>query len=150
MPVTLLNNDADISKLIRLAGTQSAKFAETAHNAAYNAIAACDRTGDIRHMQALLDAVPARAKVAIAAYAVQFGKFRYNPKEHKFGFAKSGTTDLAGAEAIGPMEWIKPKADPVKHAFDLKAEIQKLITKANKRNINGPAVVLLTSAAAKA
>jgi hypothetical protein len=149
MSVTLINDLKGLNKLIATIRTSGARFDANLHQAAYNAIAHTANTGDIRPMVKLWEALTPANQRALAVYATTFGKFRYSAKQG-WGFAKSGETDLVGAANVSPLAYSKPKADKATHAFDLKAEIDKLIKRATKNGVNGPAVNLLTNAMAKA
>ena len=148
MPL-LLNNDKDVNKIIALCGSQSAKFAENYHIAAYNSLAAIAANGDIRRLQRLYDVVSGvKTKSALVQYSLAFGKVRFKTKEQVFVYAAKKEGDLIGAEKIGPVDYVRAVTPRVKAAFDLKAEIAKLTAKAIKAHITGKPVDLLNQAIA--
>lgn len=146
----LINDPRKLVGLITRVHTAGTKFDALLHEAAFNCVMHSVNTHDVRPLQRLYHGLPANGQRALRVWAAKFGAVRYSQKSDAFSWDKRATADVDSMEAVSPMQYVRAVAPRVAHAFDLKAEIAKLIKRADKHNVNGKAVALLTSAAAAA
>lgn len=149
---TLINDPAALNKLIARAVKSGAAFAALLHEAGFNCVMHVVNTGDVRPLQRLYDGIGPRARVALSVWAVKHcPKLKHDAKAGSFGVRKSDAgTDIDALQAIGPMDYIKPAKPRVAHAFDLKAEIAKLVERAEKYAPGASKPIGLLQQAAKA
>lgn len=142
---TLVNDVKQITKLIKSAHTNSAKFAEILHDAAYNCIMHAVNTGDIRPLQVLYDGLTARSKDALQIWTVKLAPITF--AKGIFKVKKDRTQiDRSMLEISGPMDYKPAKKSPEKAQFNLADEIAKLLAKAEKHAANAEAMLALKKA----
>jgi len=143
---TLVNDVKAINKLIKSAHTNSTKFAEILHDAAYNTVFHAINTGDVRPLQALYSGLTPVAQSGLVTWAKKFGPFTFDTKNSAFKVKKDRSHDGASLNAIGPMAYKTPKKASEKHEFNLADEIGKLIAKAQKHQAATAPVAMLSNA----
>lgn len=100
------------------------------HVAAVSALVHAEECGNTTPMVDLLAAVPAFSrKNALMLWAAKFGKFAVTADGKSVEYAKFAKTDVEAAMAL-PFWDFKPE-QPIK-AFDLAAELAKLVARAEK------------------
>ena len=143
---TLVNDVKQINKLIKSAHTNSVKFAEILHDAAYNTVFHAINTGDVRPLQALYQGLTPVAQYALVTWAKKFGPFTFDTKNNVFKVKKDRSHDTSSLNSISPMVYRTPKKAPVKSEFNLADEIGKLIARAAKHNAPTAPVAMLSNA----
>lgn len=143
---TLINDVKSLNKLIKSAHTNSTKFAEILHDAAYNTVFHAINTGDVRPLQALYQGLTPVAQQSLKIWATKFGPFTFNGKNNLFKVKKGRAHDASSLNSISPMVYRTPKKAPVTNVFNLADEIGKLIARANKHQAATAAVVMLQKA----
>lgn len=152
MTFTLVNDVKAIGKLNTRAHKSGAAFAVILHEAAFNCVMHLHNTGDVRLLQHLHDGLAPRAKSALAQWAVKHcPKAKYDHKAGSFGYKKSDDgVDVALLQELGPMEYVSVKAARTPQAFNLKAELEKLMKRATEKRPDATKAIGLLSQAIKA
>lgn len=128
--VVVLTAAADVNKLIDSIQKRGLALQADCHRAAVAALYHADKHGDVTLMQRLLTALPDMARRnALIAWAITFGKFKASEDGKSVDYNKVQQTDL-DAGATTPFWEFKPEKPFT--AFDLGAEIEKLIKRAEK------------------
>jgi hypothetical protein len=128
---TTLETAAITKQITSLAGRGKA-WQEDVQICALNVLGHLDKHGDITLVNRLVDAMPAGARVnALRSwFELSTSKVQYNEETKQFDFVKKqDPVDMEGAAAIN---WYDCKPEPEFRPFDLNAQIQALIKKAQK------------------
>lgn len=129
--VTLIQDTSKVNVLIEAIKKAGAKLEGEIHQAACSALWHAEQHGDVTIMQKLIDALPGFARRnALIAWAVEFGKFKADKEGKSVEFNKFGKTGLIERAMDKPFWEFKPEA-PFQ-AFDMKAELAKLLKRAEK------------------
>ena len=144
--ITLLNDTRAIDRAINAAITSGGKFGQVLHLAAYNCLVLCANNNDVRPLNRLYAGLTPAARDALQLWAVKFGNVHFSQKQKAFSHDKKRTADVSGMLAIGPMDYRKEKVARQPVAFDLKAELERILKRAEKHNISGKPVQLIEQA----
>lgn len=145
-----LNSDKSVFGLNKQAHTATNKAAEIVHHAAWQCLARVDANNDVRPLNHLYAGLKPAARLALKAWAVKFGKVRFETNLDGFKAATKTTLDadtLKARAEIGPFEYQRANKPKVAKVFDLASEIKKLAERAGRHNITGKPVELLLQAA---
>lgn len=143
----LINDPKVLDRLIRKVHASEGKFDAVFHEAAYNCLHVIDASGNTGPLDRLYAKLTPVSKEALRLWAVKFGKCRWSAKSSAIIFdRKVQSTDFAGAADISPLAYRKAKSAPIAHTFNLATEIERLVKRAIKNNINGKPITLLEAA----
>ena len=145
MTIALVNSEKALNGLVKSAINATGKASVLIHQAAFNALAHANNTGDIRPLQALITGLPKRASVAVGVWASAHGKVSVQ-KDGTVKHSGKKTPDMAKAELVAPLDYLKEAKPRAPKAFDLKAEMEKLLKRANDNNASGKPLQLLEQA----
>ena len=130
MTIKLIEKAADVTKAIESIARRAKKLDTDIHVTAVSCLHHADKHGDVTLMQNLIKAMGrSQRKNALIGWACAFGKFTPDEAGKNVVFEKDGTTDMTSATEESPWDFA-PEA-PFQ-AFDLSAELGKLIKKAQK------------------
>jgi len=134
MKLTQVLRGEKLTSAIAAISKASRTLEDSIHVAAVSALVHADECGNTTPMVDLLAAVPAFSrKNALMLWAAKFGKFAVTADGKSVEFAKFATTNVEAAMAL-PFWDFKPE-QPIK-AFDLAAELAKLVARAEKEAKN--------------
>jgi roadblock/LC7 domain-containing protein len=134
MKLTQILRADKLTAAIAAISKASRTLEDNIHIAAVSALVHAEECGNTTPMVDLLAAVPAFSrKNALILWAAKFGKFAVTADGKSVEFAKFAKTNVEAAMAL-PFWDFKPET-PIK-AFDLAAELAKLVARAEKEAKN--------------
>lgn len=126
----IIEKAADVRKQIVSIGNRAKKLDRDIHVVGVSCLHHADKHGDVTLMQELVAALgKSQRRNALIGWASYYGKFQPDEKGTNVVYCKENTTDLQGA--IGESPWDFAPEKPFQ-AFDLDAELAKLMKKAQK------------------
>lgn len=126
----IIEKAADVRKQIVSIGNRAKKLDRDIHVVGVSCLHHADKHGDVTLMQELINALGrSQRRNAVIGWACAFGKFAPDEKGKNVVFNKAGTTDLVSASEESPWDFAPEKPF---QAFDLEAELAKLMKKAQK------------------
>jgi hypothetical protein len=148
----LYSNTADITKAITSIKNRGGKLDADIQLAGLSILQHIEQHGDTTLADKLYDAMPKGARrLALAEWMLAFGMIRALKKQdaadkeaiaagRSFSIDRTKKTDMPGATA---MQWheFKPEKHVTEEAFDVQAEVQKLLARITKAQASGRAIV---------
>jgi hypothetical protein len=148
----LYSNTADITKAITSIKNRGGKLDADIQLAGLSILQHIEQHGDTTLADKLYDAMPKGARrLALAEWMLAFGMIRALKKQdaadkeaiaagRSFSIDRTKKTDMPGATA---MQWheFKPEKHVTEEAFDVQAEVQKLLGRIQKAQASGRAIV---------